>query len=102
MSLCCLLMIFSCREEYDSINKTKQESRAEQFFKNDSSSANSKNIDESFISSSVKKLEKLNNENNFVSKLSDQIGLPVWNSLKKRVCTNIMVQKIKEKKILKS
>ena len=77
-----LFLIISCREEADWTNN-QQQSRAAEFFKNNHHvSTNFKNANITLVSGTILKLRKMNDKIDFISKLSDQKGLPAWNFLK--------------------
>lgn len=66
--------ILGCRNEFNSIDDIRENSRAKEFFSRQQN-ANNKNSDAEDL---LPVLEKINNKNEFLSKLSDQKGIPVW------------------------
>ncbi len=72
-------LILGCRQEADWTTNQQQQNRAQEFFKNNIKNGKSEDI--SLISNAIQRLEKINNKNNFLSKISDKKGLPVWEYL---------------------
>ena len=70
------LLFQSCRQDVG-INKDQNPSRAEEFFKNRNES--SKTVNPNFVSGLINRLERINKSHDFLSSLSDNSGLPIWN-----------------------
>lgn len=73
------LIIFGCREEMDWTKNQKELLRAEKFFNYEKSESKVENVE--LINSSVQKLKQINEQKDFLSKISDQYGIPNWNYL---------------------
>ena len=73
------LLTLGCRQEADWSHNAQEKTRADEFFKN--AEQNGKLGNSSLISNSIIKLKKFNDTSNFLSKISDQNGLPVWSQI---------------------
>lgn len=73
------LIIFGCREEMDWANNQRDSLRAEKFFSYEKSKSRHANV--TLVDSLVQKLKQTNKEKDFLSKISDQYGIPNWDYL---------------------
>lgn len=74
-----LFTISGCREEADWVKNEIQRNRADEFFRNSNESV--KQVNRELINNTIAKLKKFNNKTDFLSKLTDQAGLPMWNHI---------------------
>lgn len=72
------LLMAGCRNE-DFSGQAAESKREEAFFRNNDENTNSKIVDAYFVSGTISKLKNINDKTGFVAKLSDKVGLPVWN-----------------------
>lgn len=68
-------LVIGCREELTTVENSATDERTELFFKNSLNRA-SKNFNQ--VSGQIAHLKSINSKNEFISKLSDQKGLPKW------------------------
>lgn len=72
-------LILGCRQEADWAKNQQENKRVEEFFRN--KNVNDKSANASFVSNSIQKFRNINSKTDFISKLSDQNGIPIWNYL---------------------